>query len=247
MTLIVPSSEAARNGIDKRTVLQESLKTPEAAVFFRDHQSATALNKHQVKTLETRELLIRSAEIVFVRDGYAGAELGEIAALAGRTKGAIYAHFKSKEDIFMALVEEHALRYRSEVEKVLAVSTSVSQNRQAFKAHILRASKDEAWNLLMLEFKLFAIRNPGARKRFHDFISKMIPPDAELRLSGLLGVARSREQGLSRSFSVQIMQTLLSGISLETEFEPDVLTAPSHERLISQLFECIIEESDDLA
>jgi AcrR family transcriptional regulator len=74
------------------------------------------VNKHELRTRETRELLLHAAEKIFVRDGYEGAELGEIAALAGRTKGAIYAHFKSKEDIFLALVEHHTLRYRAQME-----------------------------------------------------------------------------------------------------------------------------------
>ena len=52
-------------------------------------------NKHQLRAKQTRELLLKSAEIVFVRDGYLGAELGEIATLAGRSKGAIYGHFNS--------------------------------------------------------------------------------------------------------------------------------------------------------
>jgi hypothetical protein len=33
-------------------------------------------NKHQLRAKQTRELLLKSAEIVFVRDGYLGAELG---------------------------------------------------------------------------------------------------------------------------------------------------------------------------
>jgi AcrR family transcriptional regulator len=62
--------------------------------------------------------LFQAADTIFVRDGYEGAELGEIAALAGRTKGAIYAQFKSKEDIFLALVEEKIKGYRSQMEKM---------------------------------------------------------------------------------------------------------------------------------
>ena len=54
--------------------------------------------KHELKTQETRALLLRAAEQVIIRDGYENAELGEIAKLAGRTKGAIYAQFKSKEE-----------------------------------------------------------------------------------------------------------------------------------------------------
>src|ERR1700733_12534855 len=89
-------------------------------------------NKHELRTKETRELLLRAAEEIFVRDGYSGAELGEIAKLAGRTKGAIYAQFKSKEDIFMALVEDYALRNRSEMVTALANSSGVEQNREMF-------------------------------------------------------------------------------------------------------------------
>jgi len=202
--------------------------------------TATKLNKHQVKTKETRELLLRAAEEVFVREGYAGAELGEIASIAGRTKGAIYAQFESKEDIFMALVEEHALRHRSEMEKVLANSTSVEQNREAFRRLCMRLSGEEAWNVLMLEFKLYAVRNPEAKRRFQKFIAKMIPPEAEKRLTGLLGAERNGKQVLKRSLSVQIIQPLLSAITLESLFDPEVLNEDARKKLTGRLFDALI-------
>ncbi len=206
--------------------------------------TATKPNKHQVKTKETRDLLLRAAEEVFVREGYAGAELGEIASIAGRTKGAIYAQFESKEDVFMALVEEHALRYRSEMEKALANSKSVEQNRDAFKRFCMRLSGDDAWNLLMLEFKLFAIRNPEAKKRFQKFIAKMIPPDAEKRLTGLLGAERKGKQVLKRSLSVQVIQPLLSALTLESLFDPDVLNEDARKKLTGRLFDALVEAPD---
>jgi AcrR family transcriptional regulator len=204
----------------------------------------TKPNKHQARTKETRELLLSAAEEVFVREGYAGAELGEIASIAGRTKGAIYAQFESKEDIFMALVEEHALRYRSEMEKVLANSTSIEQNRAAFRKFCMRLSGDQAWNLLMLEFKLFAIRNPEAKLRYQKFITKMIPPDAEKRLTGLLGAERKGKQVLARSLSVQLIQPLLSALTLEALFDPDVLTEHARDKVTGRLFDAIVEASD---
>src|ERR1019366_8139410 len=92
-----------------------------------------AENKQELRTRETRGLLLAAAEAIFVRDGYEGAELGEIAALAGRTKGAIYAQFESKEDIFLALIEDQRLRYRAQMEKLLAESTSVDDNLKALR------------------------------------------------------------------------------------------------------------------
>ena len=190
--------------------------------------------------------MLRAAEEVFVREGYAGAELGEIASIAGRTKGAIYAQFESKEDIFMALVEDHALRYRSEMEKALANSTSIEQNRAAFRKFCMRLSGDQAWNLLMLEFKLFAVRNPEAKRRYQKFIAKMIPPDAEKRLTGLLGAERKGKPVLGRSLSVQLIQPLLSAVTLEALFDPDVLTEHARDKLTGRLFDAIVETSEPM-
>ncbi len=91
-------------------------------------------NKHELKTRQTRSLLLQAAETIFVRDGYEGAELGEIAALAGRTKGAIYAQFKSKENIFLALIEERSNVNRAKIEKNLADSPTVDENIAAFRS-----------------------------------------------------------------------------------------------------------------
>src|SRR5882757_3659319 len=122
-------------------------------------------NKHELKTRETRALLLQAAETIFVRDGYEGAELGEIATLAGRTKGAIYAQFKSKEDIFLALIEDRTRSYRIQMEELLAESTTIDGNLAALRNFYLHRAADPAWSLLLLEFKLFTIRHPESKKR----------------------------------------------------------------------------------
>jgi AcrR family transcriptional regulator len=49
--------------------------------------------------------LIKAAGRIFAKKGYANATTEEIARTAGLTKGALYFHFKSKEDIFFAVVK----------------------------------------------------------------------------------------------------------------------------------------------
>jgi AcrR family transcriptional regulator len=195
------------------------------------------MNKHELRTKETRELLLRAAEDIFVRDGYAGAELGEIAKSAGRTKGAIYAQFKSKEDVFLALVEEHVLRYKAEMEDALGKSTSVEQNREALRQWYLRLTEDESWNILMLEYKLFAIRNPGAKKRLQRFIAKLISSDRETRLSELLGPAGKGFP--KRSQSIQVLQPLISGLCLEARFDSEIRTE-IQKKVVNLIFEALI-------
>ncbi|MHB8241077.1 MAG: TetR/AcrR family transcriptional regulator [Solirubrobacteraceae bacterium] len=56
---------------------------------------------------ETRARLLEAAASVYARRGFNGATLEEVAAEAGFTKGAVYAHFGSKENLLLALMEEH--------------------------------------------------------------------------------------------------------------------------------------------
>src|SRR3954454_25281224 len=55
----------------------------------------------------TRAALLDAAARVYARRGFAGATLDEVAEEAGFTKGAIYAHFGSKDDLLRALMEEY--------------------------------------------------------------------------------------------------------------------------------------------
>ena len=54
----------------------------------------------------TRALLLQAAARVYARRGFDGATLDEVAAEAGFTKGAVYSHFGSKENLLLALSEE---------------------------------------------------------------------------------------------------------------------------------------------
>src|SRR5580658_9083495 len=54
----------------------------------------------------TNAALVESATACFFENGYAATSLDEVARRARVTKGAIYHHFASKRDLFMAVLEE---------------------------------------------------------------------------------------------------------------------------------------------
>ena len=59
----------------------------------------------------TRTEITRSAYRLFLERGFHGTSMREIAKVAGIAVGGIYNHFKSKEDIFMAvLIDYHPIR-----------------------------------------------------------------------------------------------------------------------------------------
>jgi AcrR family transcriptional regulator len=161
------------------------------------------LNKNERRTKETRDLLLRAAETIFVRDGYEGAELGEIASLAGRTKGAIYAHFENKEDLFIALFAERMTLYADRMREMLASSTSTEQSLQIFRKFFVGTLEDKNWLLLLLEFKLFAIRHPESKERLRKVHMELLPQaHSEQEHTKVFGSAGHGKATLSRSLAV---------------------------------------------
>ncbi|MDI1266912.1 MAG: TetR/AcrR family transcriptional regulator [bacterium] len=56
---------------------------------------------------DTREKLFDAAARVFEEQGIGGASIEIIAAAAGFTRGAFYSNFKSKEELIIAMLEDH--------------------------------------------------------------------------------------------------------------------------------------------
>ncbi|MEO3794773.1 TetR/AcrR family transcriptional regulator [Nonomuraea sp. B10E15] len=60
-----------------------------------------------VTAAETRERLLRAAADAFAERGYDGTRVADIAAAAGVSNGALYAHFGSKADLLVAALRAH--------------------------------------------------------------------------------------------------------------------------------------------
>jgi AcrR family transcriptional regulator len=60
-----------------------------------------------VAAAETRERLLRAAADVFAERGYDGTRVADIAAAAGVSNGAMYAHFSSKADLLVDALRTH--------------------------------------------------------------------------------------------------------------------------------------------
>ncbi len=56
----------------------------------------------------TRALLMAAAADLFATGGYDGTTVDDICSAAGRARGAFYVHFRSRADIFLAVVEQDA-------------------------------------------------------------------------------------------------------------------------------------------
>lgn len=88
-----------------------------------------------VERASTREKILEAALNVFSRKGYHSTLVDEIVAESSTSKGAVYFYFKSKEKIFLALVEEFArLLERRVREAIAAESGGVRRVEAALRA-----------------------------------------------------------------------------------------------------------------
>lgn len=76
--------------------------------------------RQQERARRTRAAIIRSAAVEFGKSGYAAASLNRILEGSRATKGAMYFHFDSKEDLARAVLDTAVDRYRTSVERWLA-------------------------------------------------------------------------------------------------------------------------------
>ena len=69
-------------------------------------QSTDVKDKRVAQGAATREALIQAARDLFGGQGFADTSTDELVARAGVTKGALYHHFRAKEDLFRAAFEQ---------------------------------------------------------------------------------------------------------------------------------------------
>jgi AcrR family transcriptional regulator len=126
------------------------------------------LSRHEQKA-RTRAELLAAAEATFTHHGFHGATVEGIAALAGFTKGAFYANFADKEEVFLVLLGERLRRRAEEISGVThapdAPDAAVEQVFDLGRRFSTYVEDDPPWQRAFLEFTIHASRAPALAAR----------------------------------------------------------------------------------
>ena len=187
--------------------------------------------KPQERAAVTRSLLLGAAEQVFARVGYEKAQVEEIAEAAGFSKGALYAHFKSKEELFLALYETKTASSLAKLLRSLDGAPTRERKIDAFRSFYINLSKEKDWALIILEVKLFIRRHPEVRVRLRQ-IDERVADSIEGVLTRLLGnSARAAGEALGGIFPALV---------LEADLEPDVLPEGKMRAMLGTIFDALL-------
>lgn len=119
------------------------------------------LNQQQLKQIreERREQIKQAALQVFAQRGYAGTKTSMIASEAGISEGLIFRYFKTKDELFTAIVQELLEEARRETDSAQFLPGSATEQIKAFTKDML----DER-NKYAFMFMLRARREEGIPK-----------------------------------------------------------------------------------
>lgn len=217
--------------------------SPSPAVLSRSQQRAIVAkppNRHQERTRETRRVLLKSARLIFARDGFEACRIEDIAALAGYTRGAFYAQFEAKEELFFALLQEETDRHAACIRAIVEGNDSVERRISALRDYYVQCIADREWCMLMLEFKLFAARHPKLRPRLAA-IHRRIRASMKLAvLHKLLGYDNSDPEPRRA-----VLEGVMTGLFLERSYDPERLSERQAAKFLGRIFDSLLPLSDE--
>ena len=117
------------------------------------------------KQQRTRSSLLRAAAEVFCKRGLEGASIDEVTEQAGFTKGAFYANFRNKEELFLVMLDEKFAAELERLDRALAGAEEPRDEARSAAADFIHfARSDPDWPRLYLHFAAHAARNEDFRQ-----------------------------------------------------------------------------------
>lgn len=200
------------------------------------------LDRYQVRSQKTLKRLLDAAEEVFVRDGFESAQMDQIAARAERSKGAVYVHFKSKEDLFLALIEHRIRSYIDLYLSRMKKCTTVEQRFVAFREFYAGLIEDKDYHVLSIEFKLFALRHPEWKERYNKALKALKMPNDDGTYEQMFGkIPRTAKAELEASLAA--LGPIVNSLVLERYFEPATLSDKALQKVLNRIFDALIPHS----
>lgn len=190
-------------------------------------------SQQALKAERTRTELLRAAEIIFARDGFEASRIEDIAAEAGRSRGAFYANFASKTEVFLALRSLATWRRARGLRERIQDLHDEEERYNAIIHYIVEQICDTQTQLLQIEFKLFALRHP-----------ELLPELAEKHLEASTSMNRQElsdlfpeknEDSVEMRSHTLAVEAILEGFALNARFSPTVLNEARMRQIVPDL------------
>jgi AcrR family transcriptional regulator len=188
----------------------------------------------------TRARLLDAARRVFARRGFHAASLEEIAQEAGATTGAIYSNFAGKEELFLALFEDHVASQIRKYREIFARGTSVEERSRGGADDWMAYLQEEPDSFpLLIEFWSYAVRDPKLRPRYAARLAAFRETFARQIEEGASDLGIELPPGFAERMGT-VINALGNGLALEKLADPDSVPDELLGSTIALIFQALI-------
>lgn len=175
----------------------------------------------QERKAETRARLLAAAADLFAEQGIDAVSVDAVAEAAGRTSGAVYAHFGSKQGLLLALLDSWKDSVLTVLLAEVAVSDSPAGQLAAVWSNVSDTSDQETarWRALEHELWLRSARDPEVADVLRVRNAEALRYSAR-QVDGWT-TAVGAEPTTSPEDLAVLLKALLTGLALQKRLEPD--------------------------
>ena len=183
---------------------------------------------------DTRDRLFEAAARIFEQDGIGGASIEAIAAAAGFSRGAFYSNFESKDELIIAMLEDHVAQSIRRNMDILAQHDNLDDFIAALKA-MDRTRQDPLGRspLLHMEMILFVARAEKRRPELAKRLRARRKLVADIVVATMSGTAKGKVG--DPAWAGAMLLALEDGFRLHRLFDPDSTPADSFVRAGGEL------------
>ncbi|NPV73095.1 MAG: TetR/AcrR family transcriptional regulator [Pelotomaculum sp.] len=163
-----------------------------------------------------KDLIADAAMSCFLASGYSGTSVDSIVKASGVSKGGIYWHFKSKEEIFLYLVEKWLDENRKALETCLKLDEPATAKLARFVDFTVERARSPVLSLIN-EF-VMAVRDDGVINRLRELMERR---SEESIIAAVIsrGIEDGEFKSLDAGVASEIFVTMFHGLVMRWHFK----------------------------
>lgn len=182
---------------------------------------------------EMPERLAESAFHLFARHGFKKVNLDQIAKHAGVTKGSLYWHYKSKDDLVKAACNHYYRVYNRRINSELAhIVDPVKRLERTLETAVEICLLDEENRVFTTEIFTLAVHDDELRRSWRQFSDSV----REFYISLVkAAVAAGKLKVADPEGVVDFMLSAMEGVKLRAQYEPHLCSPASKRSIVANL------------
>ncbi|MGG4220586.1 TetR/AcrR family transcriptional regulator [Paenibacillus jamilae] len=169
------------------------------------------MNKKKIQSNITQKLILEKAKELFIQKGYAATSVEEISAATGHSKGNIFYHFKSKEGLFLKMLEDWDKEWDEQWNLKKGQFTSSADQLYEFVEHMVINEINHPFITVADEFFTAEKTNSEVTKLLDQMLEQRLELIQQLLIDGI----HSGEFEISDTLlAAKVLDSLFNGIGL---------------------------------